>query len=277
MAEAQRRFDKLADRYNEIELRNPASVPFLEALAADAYDAFRSGKDLHSGFLWATCRSELGFLQEALDFFESHLAFVSKDLQNINSIYIYAHYARILGFLGEFDKAAAALDFIFPILPFLGDLKTGHMALTAYGEARQYEKMFALKDAIEKNYPEFEDFVVMPIMFEYYFEHDDKEGLVRCFFELAQNLGRTEIGVEDLGSIVKAIAFTMLHPQAHPHLTSREEESLLNALEVMEEYFGQDEEEDRAGAEATRRLNDPDDTIIPIEEVMRNLGLENAV
>lgn len=236
MAQPKLKYFEFVDRYNAINLRDPASLPELESLAAEAFAHYESKKNLNCGFLAASCRFDLGFTEEALGFFEHHLGFVTKDWRNSASFTIYMHYARMLAFLDLHKEACQVLDFIFPALKVRA-ATASYLAIKIYGEDRQFDKVFELIEALEKAHPERSDFFTLPIMLEYYLEKDDKEGVVKCFFELVHNMRLDKVDLDNLGDVFDLLELLHLHPQLHPELTQREEKYLAQTHEIIEAYL----------------------------------------
>ena len=262
------RFNKIdQSRYGEFQLRS---------LARDAMDDFDQTGNLVSGFIAANCWFDLGKKTEGLSFFEEYFPQIPLSQDNLTICNIRLMYARMLYFTADYKKSESLLNTLWSYLP-KSQLGNSIATMSMYCGMSQHEKALSLRNSILKTRPEWEDALVTPTLLEFFVKKNDHEGAIEYFFDLAYANG-VDVEFESIDSFLDVLRDLSVHPKLHPELTEREE-SYFNTIRawVIEYLHDEDKRDEEAAAKALLVRSNSDGEFISLEQVVKELGLENAI
>ena len=268
--------DEFAARYNRIEQDHYGEFQ-LRALARDAWLDFEQSGNLLSGFIAASCWFDLGKTEKGFAFFKRELSGLPFNNQTPWLMSVYLQYARMLVHLKKNAEATMNLDKISEGILSLNDYMSTLVAVSLYSKTGNDDKAFSLVEQAIQRHPDWQDRLVHPALLRFFVRENDQEGAISYFFDLAYAID-LELEAENIDYFLDILRQALTHPKLHPELSETEITYLQTTRKWVLDYLaGETERDTQAATEALRRLNDPEDEVIPLEQVVKALGLENAI
>lgn len=273
MAQPELNSNEFIRRYNDIEPRE--GVFRLRRLSNDASADFQRTNNPVSGLIWANCELDLGNIQSAKSILNRLITADMENYSQSTQALLNAAYARLLGSQGFFDNAVNYLDKIFDRLASFGEQNLSWIS-DIYAEAGRKEAVIELQQRFNKLYPE-SGVVLNPAILFYALESNDIEVFAQLFFAYAESLMFSDTNLDNLDSIIDKMGDYQTHPGTKPNLSDAEYERLECIKSAMQQYLKEEEAWEKSVITELEQEEDSKDKLIPFEQVVKDIGLENCL